>query len=73
MTATLMPGLFLTDISQAWDLDIVEDMTRAKIPLKRFGKTLEITGAALYLAGEESSYTTGTVIKIDGGLAWAAG
>ena len=48
-------------------------MTRTKIPLKRLGKTLEITGAALYLAGEESSYTTGTVIKIDGGLAWAAG
>jgi NAD(P)-dependent dehydrogenase (short-subunit alcohol dehydrogenase family) len=70
---TIMPGLFLTDISQAWDPGIVEDMMRTKIPLKRLGKTPEITGAALYLAGEESSYTTGTVIKIDGGLAWAAG
>jgi NAD(P)-dependent dehydrogenase (short-subunit alcohol dehydrogenase family) len=70
---TIMPGPFLTDISQAWDPDIVEDMTRTKIPLQRLGKPVEITGAALYLAGEESSYTTGAVIKIDGGLAWAAG
>jgi NAD(P)-dependent dehydrogenase (short-subunit alcohol dehydrogenase family) len=26
----------------------------------------------LYLAGDDSSYTTGAVIKVDGGLAWAA-
>ncbi|WP_020109969.1 SDR family NAD(P)-dependent oxidoreductase [Nocardia sp. 348MFTsu5.1] len=70
---TIMPGLFLTDISKAWDPATLADMTRTKIPLQRAGNAEEITGAALYLAGDDSSYTTGSVIKVDGGVAWAAG
>ena len=70
---TIMPGLFLTDISKAWDPDTLASMTRTKVPLQRAGRAHEIVGAALYLAGDESSYTTGAVIKVDGGVAWAAG
>jgi len=38
-----------------------------QIPMKRFGKPSEIIGAVLFLASQASSYTTGTVMAVDGG------
>ena len=70
---TIMPGPFLTDISLAWDLDNFRKMAQSTIPLKRGGEPEEIVGAALYLASDASSYTTGAIIKIDGGAAWQPG
>jgi NAD(P)-dependent dehydrogenase (short-subunit alcohol dehydrogenase family) len=67
----IMPGPFLTDISKAWDLDAFQEMADAAIPLQRGGDAAEVVGAALYLASAASSYTTGSIIKIDGGTAWA--
>lgn len=69
---TIMPGAFLTDISKSWDPDLLNQMLTAEVPLQRAGRAEEIVGAALYLASDESSYTSGAVIKIDGGQAWAA-
>ncbi|HUR73566.1 MAG TPA: SDR family oxidoreductase [Sporichthya sp.] len=70
---TIMPGMFLTDISKAWDPDEVERRFRDEVPARRGGEPHEIVGAALYLASDASSYTTGSVLKVDGGLGWAAG
>jgi NAD(P)-dependent dehydrogenase (short-subunit alcohol dehydrogenase family) len=67
----IMPGPFLTDISKAWDLDAFNARARTAIPLQRGGEAAEIVGAALYLASGASSYTTGSIIKIDGGMGWA--
>ncbi len=67
----IMPGPFLTDISKAWDLEAFEENARQSIPLQRGGLPHEVVGAALYLASDASSYTTGAVLKIDGGSAWA--
>tara|TARA_B100000795_G_C22776596_1_gene430287 strand:- start:594 stop:1364 length:771 start_codon:yes stop_codon:yes gene_type:complete len=39
-----------------------------RTPMKRMAKTEEMVGAALYLAGDSSSYTTGQNIEIDGGF-----
>ena len=69
----IMPGPFLTDISLAWDLEQFNDRARTAIPLQRGGEAQEIVGAALYLASSASSYTTGAVIKIDGGIAYSPG
>ena len=66
---TIMPGPFLTDISKAWDLEAFGRMAKATIPLQRGGEPHEIVGAALYFASDASSYTTGAILKIDGGAA----
>jgi len=67
----IMPGPFLTDISKAWDMEVFDRMAAATIPLRRGGQAEEVVGAALYLASDASSYTTGAVIKVDGGTAYA--
>ncbi|KAA9148872.1 SDR family oxidoreductase [Amycolatopsis acidicola] len=64
----IMCGPFLTDISKAWDMKAAEEKFR-RYPLGRAGRPEEIVGTALYLAGEMSSYTTGTVVPVDGGQA----
>lgn len=67
----LMPGPFLTDISKAWDLDAFAEQARNFIPLERGGEPREIVAAALYFASPASSYTTGAVLKVDGGMAYS--
>jgi NAD(P)-dependent dehydrogenase (short-subunit alcohol dehydrogenase family) len=67
----IMPGPFLTDISKAWDLDAFNKNAKVAIPLQRGGEPGEVVGAALYFASDASSYTTGSILKIDGGAAWS--
>ena len=68
----IMPGPFLTEISKAWDMEAMEKMFEQMIPLQRAGQAGEIVGAALYLASDASSYTNGAIIKVDGGMSYAA-
>lgn len=63
----IAPGPFLTDISRAWDLDSFNETAKRTFSLGRGGEPSEIVGTALYLASDASSYTTGTVIDVDGG------
>jgi len=39
-----------------------------RTPMKRFGKVEELAGAAIYLASDAASYTTGSVLVVDGGI-----
>jgi NAD(P)-dependent dehydrogenase (short-subunit alcohol dehydrogenase family) len=66
----IMPGPFLTSISRDWDMDKLAQRTQA-FPLRRAGEADEIAGAALYFASDASSFTTGTVLAVDGGAQWA--
>jgi hypothetical protein len=63
----IAPGPFLTDISKAWDIDAFNETAKTSLALGRGGEPHEIVGAALYLASDASSYTTGTVIDVNGG------
>jgi NAD(P)-dependent dehydrogenase (short-subunit alcohol dehydrogenase family) len=66
----IMPGPFLTTISRTWDMEMLAQRTRT-FPLRRAGLAEEIAGAALYLAADASSYTTGSILTVDGGARWA--
>jgi NAD(P)-dependent dehydrogenase (short-subunit alcohol dehydrogenase family) len=62
---TLSPGPFLTDISKAWPAEQREKSDNA---LGRPGYPEEIVTAALFLASPASSFTTGAIVRVDGGL-----
>lgn len=64
---TLMAGPYLTDISTAWNLDGTDNPFR-DMPLQRAGEPREIVGAALFLMSDASSFTTGSILRADGGL-----
>ena len=63
----IVPGPFFTDISKAWDIEQFTKAARANYALQRGGQPNEIVGAALYLASDASSYTTGSLLNVDGG------
>jgi NAD(P)-dependent dehydrogenase (short-subunit alcohol dehydrogenase family) len=52
------------------DSEAVRETSRNRHAMKRFGQAEEVAEAALYLASDASSFTTGTVMAVDGG--WLA-
>lgn len=64
---TIQCGAFLTDISKAWSPAVVEQLSQ-QTALGRCGQPDEVVGAALYLAGPDSSYCTGATLQLDGGV-----
>ena len=62
----IMAGTFLTDVSKSWDEEAFAKRSRT-FALGRGGQPEEIVGTALYLASDASSYTTGSIITVDGG------
>jgi NAD(P)-dependent dehydrogenase (short-subunit alcohol dehydrogenase family) len=63
----IQPGPFLTDISKAWGPETIAGLG-AGISLGRAGEPHEVIGAALYFASDASSFTTGAILRMDGGL-----
>jgi len=62
----IMAGPFSTDISKAWPPEFVEYFERTAA-LGRVGRPDEIIGTALYFASDASSFTTGAILRVDGG------
>jgi NAD(P)-dependent dehydrogenase (short-subunit alcohol dehydrogenase family) len=62
---TISAGPFLTDISRAWAEEAREHSRSA---LGRPGRPEEIVTTALYLASPASSFTSGALLRVDGGL-----
>lgn len=65
---TLMAGPFLTDVSKAWNLEERDTDMFGHLSLRRAGNPAEIVGAALFLASDASSFTTGSIVRADGGI-----
>ncbi|MBQ8922644.1 MAG: 3-oxoacyl-[Oscillospiraceae bacterium] len=60
----IAPGFIATDMTKG-----LEDQYIGQIPMKRAGTPEDVANLAAFLASPESDYLTGTVIRIDGGLA----
>ncbi len=60
----IAPGFIATDMTKELD----EAELKKLIPLGRFGKPEEVAALTSFLASDESSYITGQVISINGGL-----
>jgi len=61
---TISAGPFLTDIAKAWTPEARE---RSNNALGRPGRPEEVVTTALYLASPASSFTTGAIVRVDGG------
>ncbi len=61
------PGYIKTDMTSAL-ADKAKETLQSHIPLKRIGDTAEVANLVLFLLSDASSYITGEVIKIDGGI-----
>jgi NAD(P)-dependent dehydrogenase (short-subunit alcohol dehydrogenase family) len=61
----ILPGPFRTDASKAW---APEGPEAPFVPLGRLGDPDEVAPLALHLASAASSFTTGAIIRVDGGV-----
>ena len=60
----VLPGPFLTDISKGW----ATEGEVPYLPLKRMGRPQEVAPIVVHLASPASSFTTGAIVRVDGGL-----
>lgn len=62
------PGYFQTAMTEVFYQDNGwRESMQDKIPLGRFGKLSDLTGAAIFLAGPAAAYITGQILYVDGG------
>lgn len=65
----IAPGVFRTDLNaQLLDSTPRGQELKMRTPMGRFGRTEELVGAAIYLASEAASFTSGQTIVVDGGF-----
>jgi NAD(P)-dependent dehydrogenase (short-subunit alcohol dehydrogenase family) len=65
----LAPGWVKTDLNKLyWSNPETERAFVQMVPMQRWGNVDEITGAAIFLASDASSYVTGQTLLIDGGV-----
>ncbi len=64
----IAPGPFQSKMMKA-TLDIFGDAIAESAPMKRIGAPEDMAGVAIYLAARASSYVTGVILPVDGGIA----
>jgi NAD(P)-dependent dehydrogenase (short-subunit alcohol dehydrogenase family) len=72
----LIPGAIQTPMlersfARQADPELARERSRSRHPMGRFGSAREVAQAALYLASDDSSFSTGSLLVVDGG--WLAG
>lgn len=63
----IAPGVILTDMNKGLDKETLDGL-KEETPLERLGTPSDIAKTALFLASDDSSFITGQVICVDGGL-----
>ncbi|HEY0057228.1 MAG TPA: 3-oxoacyl-[acyl-carrier-protein] reductase [Pedobacter sp.] len=66
-TNVIAPGFIKTEMTEVLDPKVVEGW-EAGIPLKRAGETDDVANACVFLASDLSTYITGQVLAVDGGM-----
>jgi NAD(P)-dependent dehydrogenase (short-subunit alcohol dehydrogenase family) len=66
----LIPGVILSETGGPGLTARIEEVFMPQIPMKRAGHPTEVAAAAVYLASDAASYTTGTVLFVNGGRPW---
>jgi 3-oxoacyl-[acyl-carrier protein] reductase len=61
------PGFIGTELIADLPEELVKTY-KSQVPMKRFGTVDEVAGCVLFLAGKNSTYVTGTVLEVSGGL-----
>jgi 3-oxoacyl-[acyl-carrier protein] reductase len=67
----IAPGFIETDMSEAVR-NKAGDLIKKMIPMRRLGQPQDIARVAVFLASADSSYITGQVLTVDGGLSLGA-
>lgn len=62
------PGAVATDMAKEFTSDKMKQFLTMMTPLGKMAEPDELAGAYVYLASDESSFTTGTIINVDGGI-----
>ena len=68
----IAPGPFESKMTE-WMLENFQEGIEASAPMRRIGKPEDMAGVAVYLASPASTYVTGAVIPVDGGISTAQG
>ena len=68
----IAPGPFESKMTE-WMLENFQSQIEASAPMRRIGRPEDMAGVALYLASPASTYVTGVVIPVDGGISTAQG
>ena len=64
----IAPGFIETDMINTLPEEYVNNIIQS-VPIKRLGKTEDVSNLVVFLASDKSSYITGQVISVDGGMA----
>ncbi|MFI6812223.1 SDR family NAD(P)-dependent oxidoreductase [Nonomuraea sp. NPDC050328] len=64
----LEPGFFASEMTEQYAPGYLERMLDSRVPMGRAGDPAELVAAAVFLASDASSYITGVVLPVDGGI-----
>ena len=64
----ISPGYFVTDLNRATLVGERAERALSRTPMRRFGVTDELAGAAVYFASDAARFVTGQTMAVDGGF-----
>jgi NAD(P)-dependent dehydrogenase (short-subunit alcohol dehydrogenase family) len=68
---SICPGVVVTEMTRyLWENPEHTERAKERVALKRLGQPEDVANAALFFSCEDSGFTTGTELPVDGGFSW---